>query len=64
MPNQHKNPMLGWRPPAELSAWARAEAKRRGVALKVILDEALAAYRRDHVDVASAKDLPGNPDRW
>jgi hypothetical protein len=45
MPNQHKNPMLGWRPPAELSAWARAEAKRRGVDLKVILDEALAEYR-------------------
>ena len=45
MPNQHKNPMLGWRPPAELSAWVRAEAERRGVALKVILDEALTAYR-------------------
>ena len=45
MPNQHKNPMLGWRPPAELSAWARAEAERRGVPLKVILDEALAEYR-------------------
>jgi hypothetical protein len=28
-----------------LSAWARAEAERRDVALKVILDEALAAYR-------------------
>jgi hypothetical protein len=45
MPNQHKNPMLGWRPPAELSAWARAEAERRDVHLKVILDEALEAYR-------------------
>jgi hypothetical protein len=45
MPNQHKNPTLGWHPPAELSAWARAEAKRRGVHLKVILDAALALYR-------------------
>jgi hypothetical protein len=45
MPNVHKNPMLGWRPPAGLSAWARAEAQRRGVDLKVILDEALAEYR-------------------
>jgi hypothetical protein len=45
MPNQHKAPMLGWHPPAELSGWARAEAKRRGVALKVILDEALSRYR-------------------
>jgi hypothetical protein len=45
MPNQPKNLMLGWRPPAELSAWARAEAKRRGIDLKVILDEALSDYR-------------------
>ena len=45
MPNQHKNPMLGWRPPAELSAWVRAEAKRRGVNYGVILTVALAEYR-------------------
>lgn len=45
MPNQHANPTLSWHPPAELSAWARAVAKRRGVALKVILDEALTRYR-------------------
>jgi histidinol-phosphate/aromatic aminotransferase/cobyric acid decarboxylase-like protein len=45
VPNQPKNPMLGWRPPAELSAWARAEAARRGVGLKVVLDEALSEYR-------------------
>lgn len=44
MPNQHKTPMLGWHPPAELSAWVRAEAERRGVHLKVILDEALHGY--------------------
>lgn len=46
MPNKHKTPMLGWHPPAELAAWARAEAERRGVALKVILDEALDLYRK------------------
>jgi hypothetical protein len=45
MPNKHRNPTLCWHPPAELSAWARAEAERRGVHLKVILDEALEAYR-------------------
>lgn len=37
--------MLGWHPPAELSAWARAEAERRNTPLSVILTEALAEYR-------------------
>jgi hypothetical protein len=45
MPSQHANPLLGWHPPAELSAWARAEAQRRGISLSVVLTEALAAYR-------------------
>ena len=44
MPNKHKNPMLGWRPPAEHSARVREEAKRRGVDLKVVLDEMLADW--------------------
>ena len=57
MPNQHKNPMLGWRPPAELSAWARAEAKRREVDLKVVLDEALSEYRARRLITAAAADL-------
>lgn len=48
MPNKHKSPMLGWHPPTELSAWVRAEAERRDVPLKVILDEALAEYRNRH----------------
>lgn len=48
MPNQHATPMLGWHPPAELGAWARAEAERRAVPLKVVLDEALTLYR-EHV---------------
>ena len=46
MPGKNKTPLLGWHPPAELSAWARAEAKRRDVPLARILDEALAAYRQ------------------
>jgi len=45
MPNQHKTPLLGWHPPADLGAWLRDQAKRRGVALKVILNEAAALYR-------------------
>jgi hypothetical protein len=46
MPNKHKNPMLGWHPPAELSGWVRAEAERRGVPYGEILTEAVEGYRR------------------
>jgi hypothetical protein len=49
MPNKHKTPLLGWHPPAELAAWARAEAGRRGVPLKVILNEALTRHR-DYIE--------------
>jgi hypothetical protein len=53
---KHKTPLLGWHPSsAELSAWARAEAKRRGVPLARILDEALAAYME-----ASRDGQPGD----
>ena len=45
MPGKNKNPLLGWHAPAELSAWVRAEAERRGVPLSVILNEAVKAYR-------------------
>jgi len=45
MPNRHKAPLLGWHPPAGLSAWVRAEAARRGVTVSVILNEAIQAYR-------------------
>lgn len=48
MPGKNKNPLLGWHPPAELAAWARAEAARRDVPLSVILTEALEAYRNEH----------------
>ena len=45
MPNKHKTPMLGWHPPAGLSAWVRAEAARRGVPISVVLNEAVEIYR-------------------
>lgn len=44
----HKNPFLGWNPPAGDSAWAREEADRRGVPLSTILTEALQEYRAKH----------------
>lgn len=45
MPNQHKTALLGWHPSsAEDAAWVRTEAERRGVDLKVVLDEMLAEY--------------------
>jgi len=45
MPGKHKTPMLGWFPPAELSAWVRGEAARREVPFSVILTEAVAAKK-------------------
>ena len=46
MPSKHKTPLLGWHPKsAELMAWVRAEAQRRGVPVARLLDEALEAYR-------------------
>lgn len=46
MPGRNKHPLLGWHPKsAEDVAWLRAEAKRRGVTLAVLLDDALAQYR-------------------
>ena len=52
----HKNPFLGWNPPAGDSAWARAEADRRGVKLSTILTEALSEYRAKHQSEAAAED--------
>lgn len=50
MPSRHRNPHLGWNPPAGLSGWARAEAERRGVPLSVILTEALAEKRERELE--------------
>jgi hypothetical protein len=47
MPGKNKPPLRVWHPAsAELSAWVRTEAARRGVPLARILDEALEAYKR------------------
>lgn len=45
MPGKNKTPLLGWHPPAELSAWVRSEAKRRGVTIAQVLNEAVAAAK-------------------
>jgi hypothetical protein len=46
MTGRNKTPLLGWHPPAELSAWVRAEAERRDVKLSAVLNEAIEAYRK------------------
>jgi hypothetical protein len=45
MPGKNKNPMLGWHPPAGLSAWVRAEAEQRDVTVSMVLTEAIMWYR-------------------
>ncbi len=46
MPGQHKTKLLGWHPSsAEDAAWVRAEAARRGVKLRELLDQMLAEFR-------------------
>jgi hypothetical protein len=45
-PSRHKTPLLGWHAPAELAAWVRAEAERRGVPITVILNEAITAAKQ------------------
>jgi len=57
MAGRNKTPLLGWHPPAELAAWARAEAERRGGrgALTALLTEALAAYRAEQETGTSHK---------
>ena len=45
MPNKHANPHLGWNPPADLEAWVRSEAQRRGVPYSALLNEVIATYR-------------------
>ena len=45
MADRHKTPLLGWHPPAGLAAWIRAEAERRGLTLRVFLDDVLTRER-------------------
>jgi hypothetical protein len=48
MPNQHKTPVLGWHPPAELLARIRAAVKRRGITLADFLTAASTEYLDKH----------------
>jgi alkylhydroperoxidase family enzyme len=45
MPGKNKNPLLGWHPPAEFSAWVRDEAERRSVTVSTVLNEAIEEKR-------------------
>lgn len=47
MPGKNKTPLLGWHPPAGLSAWVRAEAERRGVPISTVLNEAAGRLRSE-----------------
>jgi hypothetical protein len=47
MPNHHKAPLLGWHPPAELSAWVREQAAREGVSISNVLSRAVCALRNE-----------------
>lgn len=56
--DRHKNPLLAWRPPGELSGWARGEAERRGQRIGDFLTSLLAAER----ERATGYDPPPRPD--
>ena len=43
MPGKNKTPLLGWHASAEVQAWVRAEAARRGVTIAAVLEEAAQA---------------------
>lgn len=56
MPGQNKTKLIGWHPAdPTLKAWVEAEATRRGVTRREILDEALAGYRAAKEQVSSEK---------
>ena len=42
MPGKNKTPLLGWHAPAELQAWVRGEAERRGLPIAAILNQCVA----------------------
>lgn len=47
MPGKNKTPLLGWHPPAELSARIRAEAERQEKTLTALLNEMAERYLAD-----------------
>jgi len=63
MPNAHKNPSINWHsddPTAK--PWVTAEAGRRGITEKALLDEALAEYRaRCELAGKHVRHLDGTP---
>ena len=44
MTGKNKTPLLGWHPPAELSAWVRKEAAAREISISALLNEIVQAY--------------------
>jgi hypothetical protein len=69
MAGKNKNPMLGWHPPAELSAWVKDEAARRGVTVSTILNEAIEEKRVRAAPSTSdvtfpSDDQPNGLDTW
>jgi hypothetical protein len=56
LPSQHKTPLLGWHPPAELSEWVRREAAERGISIADLLSEMVRAYIRASHENAQAKE--------
>jgi hypothetical protein len=56
MPNQHKNPGISWHSDdPTLKPWIKAEADRRGLTDKALLDEMAAEYRARR-ETAPAED--------
>jgi hypothetical protein len=48
MPNQHKTPLVGWHPPADLLARIKAEVKRRGGTRSDFLTTAVTEHLATH----------------
>jgi hypothetical protein len=67
MRDYHRSPLLSWRPPRELSGWARDEAKRRGQRIGDFLSSLLAAERErsaepNSINQATVIPVPGSDD--
>lgn len=62
MSSQHKTKLIGWHPSdPTLKAWVEAEARRRGITVRELLDEMAAEYRqRRSLDGKEIIHLNGN----
>jgi hypothetical protein len=57
VPNKHKTATIGWNPgDPTLKPWIEAEAGRRGITRKALLDEALSMYREQSAELAPGAD--------